>query len=174
VAREAVWWPGLIGMAAAGLVVAWPLQRLGMANPWMLGPCALGITLAATGHLPSGVPVGLVDAAQVAMGASLGTRLTRSFLTASHRLAIASVISAGVLSVLLTVLAVGIGALAGLPTAAMILGMAPGGMPEMALTAKALELGVPLVLGFHLTRTVLCNLLVGKVHQLGLRFGLLG
>jgi len=172
-ARAAVWWPGLAGMAAAGLVVAWPLRRLGIANPWMLGPCMLGIVLAATGHLPSGVPVGLVDAAQVAMGASLGTRLTRSFLMASNRLAIASMFSAAVLSVLLTVLAVGIGALAGLPTAAMILGMAPGGMPEMALTAKALELAVPLVLGFHLTRTVLCNLLVGPLHRAGLKLGLL-
>ena len=32
---------------------------------------------------------------------------------------------------------------------------------------------VPLVLGFHLTRTVLCNLLVGPIHRLGLRLGLL-
>ncbi|WP_144404504.1 AbrB family transcriptional regulator [Belnapia sp. F-4-1] len=173
-ARAETWWPGLIGMAAAGLVLAWPLQRIGMANPWMLGPCALGIALAASGHLPSGVPVPLIDAAQVAMGASLGTRLTRSFLMASHRLALAAVISAGVLSLLLTLLAVGIGAAAGLPYAAMILGMAPGGMPEMALTAKALELGVPLVLGFHLTRTVLCNLLVGRIHRMAVRFGLLG
>lgn len=173
-ARVAVWWPGLALMVAAGLLASWPLRLLGLANPWMLGPCALGITLAATGHLPSGVPSGLVDAAQVAMGASLGTRLTRSFLMSSRRLAIASVISAAVLSVLLTLLAVAIGWLAGLPYAAMILGMAPGGMPEMALTAKALELGVPLVLGFHLTRTVLCNLLVGRIHQVAVRFGLLG
>ena len=173
-ARVAVWWPGFALMVAAGLLASWPLRLLGLANPWMLGPCALGIALAATGHLPSGVPSGLVDAAQVAMGASLGTRLTRSFLLSSRRLAIASVISAGVLSVLLTMLAVGIGWLAGLPYAAMILGMAPGGMPEMALTAKALELGVPLVLGFHLTRTVLCNLLVGRIHRMAVRFGLLG
>jgi membrane AbrB-like protein len=173
-ARSPVWWPGLLGMAAVALVVAVPLRRFGIANPWMIGACALGILLAATGNLPSGVPSWLVDAAQVAMGASLGTRLTRSFLLSSRRLAIASVVSAAALSVLLTVLAVGIGALAGLPFAAMILGMAPGGMPEMALTAKALELGVPLVLGFHLTRTVLSNLLVGPIHRLAARFGLLG
>ena len=55
----------------------------------------------------------------------------------------------------------------------VFLGMAPGGMPEMALTAKALELAVPLVLGFHLTRTVLCNLLVGPLHRAGLKLGLL-
>jgi membrane AbrB-like protein len=172
-ARSPVWWPGLLGMAVVALVAAVPLRRLGIANPWMIGACALGILLAATGNLPSGVPGWLVDAAQVAMGASLGTRLTRSFLLSSRRLAIASVISAAVLSLLLTVLAVGIGALAGLPMAAMILGMAPGGMPEMALTAKALELGVPLVLGFHLTRTVMSNLLVGPIHRLAVSLRLL-
>ncbi|MBX6742243.1 MAG: AbrB family transcriptional regulator [Acetobacteraceae bacterium] len=172
-AKEAIWWPGLLGMAAGGLAAALPLRRLGFANPWMLGPCFLAIALAGTGNLPSGVPVVLVDAAQVAMGATLGTRLTKSFLLASRRLALASVISAAVLSVLLTVLAVVIALLSDLPAAALILGMAPGGMPEMALTAKALELAVPLVLGFHLTRTVLCNLLVGPIHRLGLRLRLL-
>ena len=38
-------------------------------------------------------------------------------------------------------------------------------MPEMGITAKSLDLAVPLVLGFHLTRTVLCNLLVGPVYR---------
>jgi membrane AbrB-like protein len=172
-ARLPLWWPGLLAMAAAGLACAFPLRRIGIANPWMLGPCALAIGLAATGHLPSSVPVPLVDAAQVAMGATLGTRLTRSFLLASQRLAIASVLASVVLSLLLTALAVLVAWASGLPVAAMILGLAPGGMPEMALTAKALELGVPLVLGFHLTRTVLCNLLVGPIHRFGVRFGLL-
>jgi len=173
-AQEAVRPGWLLAMAAGGLLLAWPLRWAGLANPWMLGPCGLAIGLASTGHLPSGVPVALVDAAQVAMGATLGTRLTRSFVLSSRRLALASLISAAVLSVLLTGLAVGLGLLSGLPVAAMILGMAPGGTPEMALTAKALEFAVPLVLGFHLTRTVLCNLLVGPLHRLGLRWGLLG
>ena len=172
-ARQAVWWPGLLEMAAAGLALAWPLRKAGLANPWMLGPCGVAIGLAATGHLPSGVPVVLINAAQVAMGASLGTRLTKSFLLSSRRLAIAAIISSAVLSLLLALIAWGMAKLAGLPVPALILGMAPGGMPEMALTAKALELAVPLVLGFHLTRTVLCNLLVGPLHRMGLRLGLL-
>ena len=139
----------------------------------MLGPCGLAIGLAATGNLPSGVPVALVDAAQVAMGATLGTRLTRGFVLSSRRLALASLISAAVLSVLLTVLAVGLALLSGLPVAATILGMAPGGMPEMALTAKALDLAVPLVLGFHLVRSLLSNVLVKPMYHLGVRWKLL-
>ncbi len=164
-AQEAFSWPGLAAMAGAGLLAAWPLRRLGLANPWMLGPCAVALVLAAAGKLPSGVPGPLVDAAQVAMGASLGTRLTRSFLLASRRLAVVSALSAALLSALLTLLAVPIALLSGLPVAAMVLGLAPGGMLEMSLTARALDLAVPLVLAFHLLRTVLCNLLVGPLHR---------
>ncbi len=92
---------------------------------------------------------------------------------ASRRLAVVSAVSAALLSVLLALLAVPIALLSGLPVAAMILGLAPGGMLEISLTAQALELAVPLVLAFHLRRTVLCNLLVGPLHHLALRFGLL-
>ncbi len=171
--RQPFWLPGLLAMAAAGLALAFPMRRLGIANPWMLGPCALAIGLAAWGVLPSGVPGPVVDAAQVAMGATLGLRLNRGFLLSARRLVRASVLGAAALSVLLAVIAVPFALVFGLPISAAILGLAPGGMPEMALTAKALELAVPLVLGFHLTRTVLCNLLVGPMHRWAVRLGLL-
>lgn len=173
-ARPAVWWPGLALMAAGGVAVAWPLGRTGFANPWMLGPCGLTIALAAAGVLPSAMPVALIDAAQVGMGAALGVRLNRGFLLASRRLVAASIGSAAALSVLLGLCALPVAWAGGLPVAAAILGMAPGGMPELSLTAKALDLAVPLVLGFHLTRTLLCNLLVAPFERLAGRLGLLG
>ncbi len=163
--RPPVWWPGLAGLAAVGAGIAWSGQRAGFANPWMFGPCLLAIGLSAAGMLPSGVWMPLVDAAQVALGATLGAKLTREFILGSRRLAIASVVSAIVLSVLLAAIALGLALLSGLPIAAVVLGMAPGGMPEMAVTAKALDLAVPLVLGFHLTRTLLCNLTVGPLWR---------
>ncbi len=54
-----------------------------------------------------GAPVPLIDAAQVAMGASLGARLARGFRLARHGLASAAVVPAGML---LTLPEVGIGA----------------------------------------------------------------
>lgn len=164
-ARPPVWWPGLAGLATVGAAIAWAGQRAGFANPWMFGPCLLAIGLSATGMLPSGVWMPLVDAAQVALGATLGAKLTRDFILGSRRLAIASMVSAIALSVLLAAIALGLAWLSGLPVAAVVLGMAPGGMPEMAVTAKALDLAVPLVLGFHLTRTLLCNLIVGPLWR---------
>jgi membrane AbrB-like protein len=45
-------------------------------------------------------------------------------------------------------------ALAGLYPATVVLGMTPGGIAEMSVTAKVLQLGVPLVTSFHVTRVV--------------------
>jgi hypothetical protein len=163
--RPEVWVPGLVLLLAAGLGVALLVRVVDLANPWMLGPCALVILLSGFGVLPSGVPQWMIDAAQVGMGASLGARMNRRFLLASRRLAMASVVLTLVLSAALAVLALGLAWLAGLPAAAAILGTAPGGMPEMTITAKALEVGVPLVLGFHLVRTIACNLLCGPIWR---------
>jgi len=163
--RPPVWWPGLAALAAAGAAIALAGQRAGFANPWMFGPCLLAIGLSAGGLLPSGMWLPLVDAAQVALGATLGAKLTRDFILGSRRLALASMVSAIALSLLLALIALGLAWISGLPIAAVVLGMAPGGMPEMAVTAKALDLAVPLVLGFHLTRTLLCNLAVGPLWR---------
>jgi uncharacterized membrane protein AbrB (regulator of aidB expression) len=106
------------------------------------------------------------------MGASLGQRLNRSFILSSRRLALASVGSTLMLSALLAMLAVGLAQISGLPLTAFILGMAPGGMPEMTITAKALDMAVPLVLSFHLVRTLACNVLVDPIWRMAVRIGL--
>lgn len=166
-------WGGLALLLAGGAAVALAGSRLGLANAAMLAPCLLAMALSGGGVLPSAVPLWLVDAAQVAMGASLGLRLTPHALGGGpRRQALAGLACAIAISVLLALLGLGLGWLAGLPPVAAMLGLAPGGMPEMAVTAKALDLAVPLVLGFHLVRTVLCNLLVGPIWRLAVAAGL--
>ncbi len=160
-------WAGLALLLAGGAAVALAGTRVGLVNAAMLGPCLLAMALSGAGAMPSSVPIWLVDVAQLAMGASLGLRLTpRALGGGPRRQALAGLASALAISALLALLGVSLGWLAGLPPVAVMLGMAPGGMPEMAVTAKALELAVPLVLGFHLVRTVLCNLLVGLIWRL--------
>jgi hypothetical protein len=170
--RPEVWLPGLALLLAGGLAAAMAARRTGFANPWMLGSCALVILLSAFGLLPSGVPSWMVDMAQVGMGMSLGQRMSKRFLLSSKRLAITSVLTTLLLVVLMAALAWGLSAVSGLPVAATILGMAPGGMPEMTITAKTMEVGVPLVLGFHLVRTLLCNLFVSPLWRLAERLRL--
>jgi hypothetical protein len=47
----------------------------------------------------------------------------------------------------------------------VLLGKSPGGIAEMCLTAKVLELGVPLVTAFHIVRYVIVLLLTGPIYQ---------
>ena len=173
-ALPAVAWGGLALLLAGGAAAAWAGGRIGLANAALLAPCLLAMGLSASGALPSAVPRGLVDAAQLAMGASIGMHLAREGLGgAPRRLALAG-LAAAVVTALLSVLAgLALGWLAGLPVAAVVLGLAPGGMPEMVVTAQALTLAVPLVLGFQLVRMVLCHLLVGPLWRLASGLGML-
>jgi uncharacterized membrane protein AbrB (regulator of aidB expression) len=50
-------------------------------------------------------------------------------------------------------------AASGVPAATLILGTCPGGMTEMSLTAKVLQLGVPVVTALQLLRYVAVLLL---------------
>ncbi|WP_156034096.1 AbrB family transcriptional regulator [Bosea sp. 117] len=162
----------LSAMIVAGFFCARLGKLLRFTNPWMIMPCFLAVVFSATDRLPSGVPVELIDAAQVVLGASLGIRLTRDFLLRSWRLLVASAISTLTMSAALAALALVVAWLSGLPAAAVILGMAPGGMPEMSLTARALDAPVALVLGFHLVRVILSNLLIEPIWRIAVRIGL--
>ncbi|MFQ3622823.1 MAG: AbrB family transcriptional regulator, partial [Acetobacteraceae bacterium] len=93
-------------------------------------------------------------------------RLDRALILRSPRLALAAVLSTAIVSLLCAAIALALSAAAALPLAAVLLGTAPGGMPEMAITAKVLDLGVPLVLAFHLVRVALCSLLVGPIDRI--------
>jgi membrane AbrB-like protein len=170
----AVHWAGLPLLLGAGGVAALLGERLHVSNAAMLAPCLLAMALSASGALPSAVPAWLVDAAQVAMGASLGLFLAREGVGSAPRRSLLAALVAGLaVSGLLVAAGLAIGWISGLPSAAVVLGLAPGGMPEMALTAQALTLAVPLVLGFHLVRVVLCSLLVLPLWRAVSALGLL-
>jgi len=52
----------------------------------------------------------------------------------------------------------------GLHPATMILGTSPGGIAEMSITAKVLQLGVPIVTAFQVCRLVAVLLIVGPMY----------
>jgi len=155
--------PLLLALATLGALA---LRRLRLANPWMMGPVLVSLVLAVAGEPLSGLPSPLVDLAQLLLGWTLGTRLERAVVLRAPRLVLAAMASMAIVALLSLLLAVAIVALCAFPFAAVVLGTAPGGMPELAITAKVLDLGAPLVLGFHLVRVLLCTLLVPFVWRL--------
>lgn len=159
-------WTNLGLLSCICLSGALVMSRLNAANPWLIGPLLCSMTITAFWQPPTGFPHWMTNMAQIGMGAGLGVRLTREYLSRSRRVALATFASTGVLIALLTIAAIGIARFSHLPTEAVILGLSPGGTPEMVVTAATLHVSVPLVLSFHIVRMLINNLLVGPLWQL--------
>jgi membrane AbrB-like protein len=145
---------GLAALLAATLVGGLLLQRTGIPNAFVLGALAVAIPLTIAEVNFSAVPRWATNVAQLLLGCSLGSRFEQSFLRKAPRFVAAvgaSVVVAMLLSALFGLL---LAAVTQLHPATLVLATAPGGIAEMSITAKVLELGVPLVTAFHVTRVV--------------------
>jgi len=145
----------LIALLCIAAAAGGALVKLRMPNAWMLGP--LGVTAALTlgGVSLSAIPTWLSNAAQLLIGCALGSGFDRESLRSSPRF-----ISMVCLSVALAMLASALSAwglafLGSVPVTTMVLATAPGGMAEICVTAKVLQLGVPLVTAAHVTRVII-------------------
>ncbi|MDP3605238.1 MAG: AbrB family transcriptional regulator, partial [Polaromonas sp.] len=113
----------------------------------------------------SGIPQWLTNGAQLLIAVSLGVRFSRAFLHAAPRWLTS--VAGGTLGMI--VLCSGFAWLltlaTGLPLATLILGTSPGGIAEMAITAKVLQLGVPVVTAFQVCRLVAVLVLVAPLYR---------
>src|SRR5690606_39051523 len=96
---------------------------------------------------------------------ALGARFKRAFLLKAYRVALAGLGTSLALIVTSAGLAGLIAATTELRLPTMILATAPGGLPELSVTAKVLQLGVPLVAAFHVIRILMILFLSGYVFQ---------
>lgn len=132
-------------------------------NPWMIVPCLIAIVLGGLDLQPAAMPSGLIAVCQIILGVSLGAQMTRDFILGSRKLLIASTISTLFLTAMLVPAAWLIASIFGFDKGAVLLGMSPGGMPEMTVAAKTIGVAVPLVLSFHLVRILIGNLLIKQI-----------
>ncbi len=141
-------------------------MKLRLPNPWVLGPMLVAMILTASSIELSALPDYVPKIGQLFIGWSLGDRYRPDFFRAAPRFIAAM---AG-FTILALALAFGLGALLSLWSAApiptLILGTTPGGIAEMAITAKMLQLGVPVVTAFHVTRMVFVVLVTGPLYHL--------
>jgi membrane AbrB-like protein len=146
---------GLAALLAATLAGGLVLQRAGVANAFVLGALAVAIPLTMAEVNLSAVPRWLTNVAQLLLGCALGARFERSFLKRAPRFVGAVIVSVAAAMAMSALLGFALAAATGLHPATLVLATAPGGIAEMSITAKVLELGVPLVTAFHVTRVVL-------------------
>ena len=145
-------WPGLAALGALTGAGCWVMVRLKLTNPWFLGAMAASLLLTASGHTWSAIPTVLTNAAQLVIGISLGVRFTRSFVHLAPRWLTSAALGTLAMIALCAGFAWLLAWATGLHWATVLLGTSPGGIAEMAITAKVLQLGVPVVTAFHVTR----------------------
>lgn len=155
--------PVLIGASLLGVGL---FHVLAIPNAWVLGPL-LGVALVTALELPlSALPPEVINGGQLLIGCALGCRFSSEFFHSAPRFiliaALTSMLSI-VLGFLLALLLSGLGAT---PLATLSLATAPGGVSEMCITAKVLQLGVPLVTACHVLRVVVIT--VGAQATFGL------
>ncbi|WP_420799580.1 AbrB family transcriptional regulator [Noviherbaspirillum sedimenti] len=157
--------PGLAGLILLTACLGYVLQRRQAPNAWVLGPLIMSTGLTACDIQLSALPQWIINGGQLLIGVSLGTRFTPAFLRAAPRY-LGGVALCSVAAILL---AAGFGfvlaQLSGIHPATAILATSPGGIAEMALTAKTLELGVPIVTAFHVVRMAVLVLVIGPLFS---------
>jgi uncharacterized protein len=158
----------LAGFALLALLTglgALAFKRLGRANPWFMGALvvAMGLTMASV--TLSAIPQWLSNAAQLVIGVSLGVRFSAEFIHTAPRWLGTVALGTVVMIALCGAFAAGLSWATGIHVATMILGTSPGGIAEMAITAKVLQLGVPVVTAFQVCRLVAVLLLVEPLYR---------
>ena len=158
-------WPGLALLVALTGAGAWLMQRTNRANPWFIGALLVSMGLTMAGVELSAVPSWMSNAAQLVIGVSLGVRFSAEFVHAAPRWLGQVAVGTVAMVVLSSVFAGLLAWATGLSWATLVLGTSPGGIAEMAITAKALQLGVPIVTAFQVVRLVTVLLLVGPLYR---------
>ncbi len=166
------WWPGFPLLVLCTVAGALVLRRLNAPNPWMIGPLLMAVGLSAWGVTLSAVPGWVVSLGQVFIGIGLGTRFAPGFFERAPRMLVVVAVSTLLAMLASAGFAAVLSGWSGVPWATLALAVSPGGIAEMSLTAKLLELGVPMVTLFHLTRVLMLVLLGGTMYRwLAPRFG---
>ena len=156
----------LLAASGLGMALFW---RLGAPNPWVLGSLAVTLLLPALGVELSALPKAASNAGQLFIGVALGSRFTPAFASAAPRWL--GSVALGTLGMILASAGFAwlLARLAGLHPATVLLGTSPGGIAEMCITAKVLQLGVPVVTAFHVVRYVAVLTLMAPLYRRELR-----
>ena len=145
-------WNYLVLLLLSGIGMGALLDRMNMPIPWMLGPLLVCCLLTASLDLHMGLPPGLGELGQWLIGCSIGCYFDRTFFRSAPAFLLQVVI--------FTLLTMG-GAMAvawivtrltELSVVSVILGMMPGGITELSLTAQALNESVALVIAIQIVR----------------------
>ncbi|MCP9337431.1 AbrB family transcriptional regulator [Stutzerimonas xanthomarina] len=159
-------WPWLAVLLPAGGLLALLWKRLGQPNPWMLGPLTVCAVASAAFDLQLGMPEGVGQFGQWLIGCSLGCHFDRPFFRSAPRFMLRILLFTLLAMLAAAGLAEALGWAATLNQTSLMLGMMPGGITELCLTAEALQLSVALVTALQVLRLFLVMFLAEPLFRL--------
>jgi len=136
-------------LAAMGMFI---FNKLRISNPYFLGPLALSSAVTAAGIDLAPYPPAILWAAQMVLGTWMGSQFRRTLFSSAGRMVSASMVCTLIFLGISSLIAVFIAHNVSMEWEMLVLGTAPGGVTEMAVTAKFLGIDVALITAFHLTR----------------------
>jgi len=165
-----------IGLVTLGLLTGiggFIMKILGRSNAWFIGSLIVSIGLATNQVELSSMPPILSNAAQLVIGISLGVRFNPSFAHTAPRWLFSVTIGTFFMIGMCVLFSFCLSELIHLPIATFILASAPGGIAEMAITAKVMQLGVAIVTALQACRIIAILLLAEPLYHFLKRLGMM-
>jgi membrane AbrB-like protein len=157
--------PGLFYLALATSAGAMCMKALKRNNPWFMGPLVVSMGLTLMGVQWTAISAEMSCMAQLLIGVSLGVRFQKQFILTAPKWLFTVTLGTLGMMLLSGVFGWALAWATGLHPATLILGTSPGGIAEMAITAKVLELGAPIVTAFQVCRLIAVLLIVVPLYR---------
>ncbi|MFL1583571.1 AbrB family transcriptional regulator [Stutzerimonas stutzeri] len=159
-------WPWLAVLLPAGGLLALFWKRLGQPNPWMLGPLTACALASVAFDLHIGLPGWAGALGQWLIGCSLACHFDRPFFRSAPAFLLRILLFTLLAMLVAAALGGALGWLTALDEVSLMLGMMPGGITELCLTAEALQLSVALVTAVQVLRLFLVMFLAEPLFRL--------
>jgi len=159
-------WPWLAVLLPAGGLLALLWKRLGQPNPWMLGPLTACALASVAFDLHIGLPGWAGALGQWLIGCSLACHFDRPFFRSAPAFLLRILLFTLLAMLVAAALGGALGWLTTLDEVSLMLGMMPGGITELCLTAEALQLSVALVTAVQVLRLFLVMFLAEPLFRL--------
>lgn len=156
---------GLLLLLASTSAVGLLFDKLKFPNAFVLGSIAVtGILTASDIHLSS-LPTSLLNLSQLLIGWSLGSNYTPNFFKQAPKFLSVIFITIVFYLVMTIAFALLLSSINGIYYPTSILSLSPGGIAEMAITAKVLMLGAPIVTSFQISRLIFVLVLAEPLYK---------
>ncbi|WP_238216590.1 AbrB family transcriptional regulator [Pseudomonas sp. PAGU 2196] len=159
-------WSWLALIAPLGIAAGFIWQRLRQPNPWLFGPLLVAATVSLAGNLQIGLPDGASQIGQWLIGSGLACHFNRAFFRRAPSFLGRTLLATALCMLIAGSAAWGLSVMTSLDLRSLTLGMMPGGIAEMSLTAETLQLSVPLVTALQVMRLLFVLFLAEPLFRL--------